>query len=210
MLNNTLDPLHWFVHRKERWIQSRVHYIPKWITPNHLSIFRFFLVIPLIWTLLKGEGIWAFGIFLFAVLLDTLDGPLARSRKTVSMLGTILDPLSDKIIVLSTLIVIQFNTQPPPLSEFLFLSIIILDGVLFLLPIFYKIVEAGLGARRVGSNIFGKTKFTLHAFGGLSLILSLDYPIFRNITTIILWVAVIFAVAAIIGHLTIRPESKKI
>lgn len=70
--------------------------------PNLLSILRILLVPPLVVVLLTkfdGKEWWGLGLFLLAALMDFLDGYLARRRKEVTRLGTLLDPAADKILI---------------------------------------------------------------------------------------------------------------
>jgi CDP-diacylglycerol---glycerol-3-phosphate 3-phosphatidyltransferase len=70
--------------------------------PNILSICRILLVPPLVVVLLtkfEDKEWWGLGLFLLAALMDFLDGFLARRRKQVTRLGTLLDPAADKILI---------------------------------------------------------------------------------------------------------------
>ena len=70
--------------------------------PNLLSIFRILLVPPLVVVLLtkfEGKEWWGLGLFLLAAVMDFFDGYLARRRKEVTRLGTLLDPAADKILI---------------------------------------------------------------------------------------------------------------
>ena len=57
-----------------------VRYLPRWITPNQLTILRFSLIPIVVW--LISEQNWDVGmpLFLFAAFTDLLDGSLARIR----------------------------------------------------------------------------------------------------------------------------------
>lgn len=50
-------------------------------------------------------------VFLFAALLDILDGYLARKRKEVTRLGTFLDPMADKLLTISALLMFCLNNH---------------------------------------------------------------------------------------------------
>ena len=80
--------------------------------PNILTIWRIILVPFFIGTFyLPGAmGDWIpFFIFLLASFTDFLDGLLARLYKVESKLGEILDPVADKIIVTSALILLVMD-----------------------------------------------------------------------------------------------------
>ena len=82
--------------------------------PNTLTVTRIFLVPLLVVVLLtKFEGRQILGvpkdivgaaIFGLASLTDWLDGYLARRRKQVTALGTVIDPLADKLLISAALI----------------------------------------------------------------------------------------------------------
>lgn len=72
--------------------------------PNIISIVRILLVIPLVILLMQERYDWALAIFVAAALSDALDGYLARRNAWASPLGGILDPLGDKLLLVSTYI----------------------------------------------------------------------------------------------------------
>jgi cardiolipin synthase len=69
--------------------------------PNIISIFRFLLVVPVIWALLHAEYVTALVLFAVAGFSDALDGFLAKHFLWQSRLGSILDPLADKLLLVS-------------------------------------------------------------------------------------------------------------
>lgn len=76
--------------------------------PNKLTVSRV-LFIPVIMVLLLVEGIpyrWLLGGICFglASLTDMLDGRIARSRNLITDFGKLMDPVADKMLVMSTLI----------------------------------------------------------------------------------------------------------
>ncbi|HWH54268.1 MAG TPA: CDP-diacylglycerol--glycerol-3-phosphate 3-phosphatidyltransferase [Gaiellaceae bacterium] len=54
----------------------------------------------------QGHDYWATGLFCLAMSTDWLDGRIARSRGRTSELGSLLDPVADKLLVLTVLIVL--------------------------------------------------------------------------------------------------------
>jgi CDP-diacylglycerol--glycerol-3-phosphate 3-phosphatidyltransferase/cardiolipin synthase len=77
--------------------------------PNLLTLSRI-LAVPLLVALLWKPGFWqssiAFVLFCLAGFTDYLDGYLARAQGTVSKLGQFLDPIADKIMVASVIVML--------------------------------------------------------------------------------------------------------
>lgn len=80
-----------------------------WTTPNLLSLFRIALV-PVLVYLLRDPGPLAGAVaavlFVLGSLSDYYDGYLARKHGTVTTFGKFLDPLADKLLVVSVLIML--------------------------------------------------------------------------------------------------------
>lgn len=74
--------------------------------PNTLTLVRIFLVPFLVVFLIANAppNYPAAAIFLAAVLTDWLDGRIARSRRQVTTLGQLLDPIADKLLIAAALI----------------------------------------------------------------------------------------------------------
>ena len=75
--------------------------------PNKLTMLRIILI-PVFLVLLLVESIplhylWSLIVYLAACFTDTLDGHLARSRNLVTDFGKLMDPLADKLLVMSAL-----------------------------------------------------------------------------------------------------------
>jgi len=83
-------------------------------TPNALTALRLTLAVVFVWMLdafeLSAEGdrlAWAAAaLFALAALTDALDGWLARRWNAISVFGRVMDPLADKLLVLSAFILL--------------------------------------------------------------------------------------------------------
>lgn len=83
--------------------------------PNLISILRMILVVPVVILMLEGNFEWALGLFLIAGLSDAVDGFLAKRFNWVSRLGEILDPLADKLLMVSCYLVLGWLGYLPTL-----------------------------------------------------------------------------------------------
>ena len=64
-----------------------------------------FVVVLYEWSF-EGHAWWATGLFLAAMATDQVDGWLARRQGRTSALGSLLDPIADKVLVLAVLVVL--------------------------------------------------------------------------------------------------------
>jgi len=81
--------------------------------PNFLTSIRLFLVPVFIYFVfisqIESTILWASVIFLFASITDYFDGMLARKFDVVSNYGKIMDPLADKLLVISALFALSLK-----------------------------------------------------------------------------------------------------
>jgi cardiolipin synthase len=81
--------------------------------PNLLSIIRIGLVYPVLNNILMSNFLVSLGYFLIASLTDALDGFLARRMNWQTYLGTILDPVADKLLLSGTILFLWLNSYIP-------------------------------------------------------------------------------------------------
>ena len=81
---------------------------------NFISLFRAFLSIPIIYSMVYPNWNWLTGGFiLIAILSDALDGYFARRAKAVTHFGKWLDPAADFIVIISVLVYLVGTNQFP-------------------------------------------------------------------------------------------------
>jgi cardiolipin synthase (CMP-forming) len=108
--------------------------------PNLLSIFRLILTIFFILSIHYQKYNTALIIFVVQAISDLLDGFFARIMKEKTYLGSILDPLADKVMLVSSYIVLSANNVIPIWVTLTVLSrdIILSTGFLILYKLSYK------------------------------------------------------------------------
>ncbi len=77
--------------------------------PNAITLLRILLVIPIMVLLARREYGPVLLLFVVAGLSDGLDGYLARRFRWHTWLGSVLDPLADKILLVGTYLVLGWN-----------------------------------------------------------------------------------------------------
>ena len=128
---------------------------------NKLTIFRIILVpIMAIIPYLKLQGDF-FGmplmyflmdlIFIVASITDKLDGYIARSRNQVTTFGKFLDPLADKILVLTAMVLlVELGKIPAWIPVIVLAREFLVSG--------YRLIAVEKGGKVIAASIWGKLK----------------------------------------------------
>jgi nicotinamide-nucleotide amidase len=163
--------------------------------PNTLTISRL-VSIPVVMVLLAVAFPYhdqlAAAVFLLASFTDVADGNLARWRGEVTELGKFLDPLADKLFVLSVLIML---VQEGLLAAWV---VVVIFGRELLITVL-RSFRVGRGV--VAATPFGKTKTVVQSVAVLLLILQRPYPALSPAATVMVGAAVLFTVASGIDYL---------
>lgn len=90
---------------------------PHWFNvPNLLTFLRVALVPVILWLLTVEHETaqwWAFAVFVFAALTDTVDGWVARRWQGVTAWGQLADPIADKLLIIGALISLAVVQRAP-------------------------------------------------------------------------------------------------
>ncbi|MEZ5541648.1 MAG: CDP-alcohol phosphatidyltransferase family protein [Pseudomonadota bacterium] len=81
--------------------------------PNLITLFRFLLVPPVVWLMLEDRFLLALLVFGVAGFSDALDGYLAKHYHWTSRIGSLLDPLADKLLLLTAFVTLGWLHQIP-------------------------------------------------------------------------------------------------
>lgn len=156
--------------------------------PNLLTISRI-VVIPVIFMMVYIHTVWwqllAAVLFIIAAITDYLDGYLARSRNETSAFGRLLDPIADKLLVTSALVVI-LAVPGMVVCKLSFIPVIVIlcrEILVSGLREFLMEVNVGMPVTRLAK---WKTAFQMTA---LSMMLLKGFWYWGGIGEILLWVA---------------------
>ena len=81
--------------------------------PNIITILRFILVPGVVYALMSGELDWAFAGFIVAGISDGVDGFIARQFDQRSELGAYLEPIANKLLLVSVFVVLGYMGELP-------------------------------------------------------------------------------------------------
>jgi CDP-diacylglycerol--glycerol-3-phosphate 3-phosphatidyltransferase len=138
--------------------------VPRFVTPNMITIARMVMVPFVLYFLFYDQFNIGVPLFLFAAFTDALDGSVARLRHQVTEWGTFYDPLADKLLIGSVIILVVMQHINPIFGALILFvdSMIMIGG--------YLRKKQG---RHMGSNIFGKTKMFFQVLGITLLLIAL-------------------------------------
>ena len=81
--------------------------------PNCLTLIRIALLPVVVWRFRKGDSMGALIVYLLAMLTDAVDGFIARRYNQVTALGKLLDPLADKLSLVTLIELFVADGQIP-------------------------------------------------------------------------------------------------
>jgi cardiolipin synthase len=81
--------------------------------PNLITLARILAVPVLVWAIISGQMKLAFALFLIAGISDAVDGFLAKRFGMATQLGAYLDPLADKVLIVSIYVALGINGALP-------------------------------------------------------------------------------------------------
>jgi CDP-diacylglycerol---glycerol-3-phosphate 3-phosphatidyltransferase len=173
--------------------------------PNTLTLARIFLV-PLLVAALVQQNLYfswngqptlayeflALIIFLAAAATDLLDGYLARRWSQVTTVGTLLDPIADKLLISSALIALVEIHRVPAWM------VILIVGREFAVSGLRGIAAAE--GYTIQASELGKTKMALQVFAIALVMVSIHYPGVAQAAMISMWGVLIFAMLSAIDY----------
>jgi CDP-diacylglycerol--glycerol-3-phosphate 3-phosphatidyltransferase len=172
--------------------------------PNALTILRIFFV-PLLVAALVQETVWfqvgsvrvtndwlALAIFLAAAFTDLLDGYLARRWKQVTTIGTLLDPIADKLLISAALIsLVQIRALPGWMAVLIIGREFAVSGL--------RSIAAAEGYTIRASDL-GKTKMFCQVVAISVMLPCVRHPALRPVGLALMWGVVFFALVSAVSY----------
>jgi cardiolipin synthase (CMP-forming) len=126
-----------------------------WTLPNLLTFLRLVALPFLVMTILDGRHGLALVIFLVAAITDIVDGYLARHFGMGSPLGAYLDPIADKLFLVSTFVVFALRATPTAvrIPAWLLVLTIFRDVLILVVAL---VMYLSLGTREFPPSVLGK------------------------------------------------------
>ena len=124
-----------------------------WTLPNLLTFARLVALPFLINAIIEGEHAQAFAIFFAMAVSDFVDGYLARHFGMASPLGALLDPIADKLFLVSTFIVYALRSTPTNIHIPLWLVLMTVGRDVLIVAV-ALVMALGLGIKTFGGSRF--------------------------------------------------------
>lgn len=182
--------------------------------PNKLSILRIILI-PLMIAVfyipqIPYNYVISAGIFAISALTDFLDGYIARKYNLVTDLGKFLDPIADKILVLSALVVIVSEPFILGYENLVFGKILGGVGVSLIVAremavSVLRMIASGKGLVLAAEKV-GKVKTFVTDFAIILLLISADFAVMYYVGIALFIISVILTVYSGIFYLVKNRE----
>jgi cardiolipin synthase len=148
--------------------------------PNLLTVFRMVLIPVFASLLFYQRFILALAIFVLAGVTDGLDGLLARRFNQKSQLGTILDPIADKLMLVTSFVVLSMRSVfPQPLPSHLpvpfWVTVAVISRDVFIL-VGAAAINIVTGFRGFRPSLLGKINTTVQIFAIAAIIFAASVP----------------------------------
>lgn len=161
--------------------------------PNHVTMFRFLTTPFVVWLIATEQYAVGIPVFLLVALTDAIDGAMARMRHQITRWGTIYDPVADKLLVGSLIVVVVLNEINP----FVGIALLILEVIFIIAG--YERLRRGIVTP---ANIWGKIKMCLEVTGLTLLMIAVasGMDTFLHISIGSFVLALAFALVSLVTH----------
>lgn len=148
--------------------------------PNLLTVFRMVLIPVFVTLIFYQRFVWALAVFVIAGFTDGLDGLLARRFDQRSQLGTILDPIADKLMMVTAFVVLSLRSvfpQPVPghLPIPFWVTVAVISRDVFIV-VGAAAINVMTGFRGFRPSMLGKISTTVQIVGIAAIMFAASFP----------------------------------
>ena len=148
--------------------------------PNLLTVFRMVLIPVFVSMLFYQRFLLALFVFILAGVTDGLDGLLARRFNQKSQLGTILDPIADKLMLVTSFVVLSMRSVfPQPVPSHLpvpfWVTVAVISRDVFIL-VGAAAINIVTGFRGFRPSMLGKINTTVQIAAITAIIFAASFP----------------------------------
>lgn len=158
--------------------------------PNTLTITRIVLIPLFVTSVIYGRYDLALYLFAVAALTDTFDGLIARLKRQKTALGTLLDPIADKFLLITSFVLFSIYGLIPKWVTITIISrdIIIITGWMIIYLITHTV--------KVEPSVPGKIAVALQLILISYILLDINVPSFPDIQDYLIWLTSLFTVVS--------------
>lgn len=146
--------------------------------PNLLTLLRMGLIPLFIITLVNGEPKKALLVFVVAGVTDALDGFIARFWKQQSLVGSFLDPLADKLLLMSAYVVLSIPSLSHGAPIPLWVTILVITRDVLLVAV-ALVVFLAVGVRKFPPTVLSKINTLFQVLAVVLVLLASTMPQIR-------------------------------
>lgn len=143
--------------------------------PNLLSLLRMGLTPLFLIAVVNGQPVLALAVFALAGLTDGLDGFIARTYGQQSQLGVYLDPVADKLMLMSAYVVLAIPGLHRGVLIPAWVTVLVLARDLLII-IMVLVVHLALGLRFLPPNLLSKVNTTVQVGTAIAVLASGVWP----------------------------------
>lgn len=157
--------------------------------PNLLTLLRMGLTPLFLISVVNGQAVAALAAFAAAGITDALDGYIARTYGQQSRLGAYLDPIADKMLLMSAYVVLAIPGAHAgaPIPVWVTVLVIARDVIILALAVVFYLA---LGTRRFQPNLLGKVNTIIQVVVAIGILAS---GVWRELIPIASWLPYVVA-----------------
>ncbi len=165
--------------------------------PNILTILRLLACPILIYLFIFGTYLTVLTVFILACLTDFFDGYLARKESLKTNLGKLLDPIADKVLIITMCIMLIINEDISGLHKLAFYIIILREMIITFLRFNLDSENENINVSKLSKY---KTFIQMVAIGSVLIYHNFELFYFQLPVIILIWLAAFITLITGIQH----------